>query len=85
MDHPVDLVGGDAGCHGRAACSQRLRSDPPGDPHRLDHLGRLDVGVGVGRGAGLPTYSGRGMCAGTRSPGVGVPGTSSARVGMTPL
>ena len=36
----------------------------------------------LGAGPALPTYSGRGMCAGTRRTGVGVPGTSSARVGM---
>jgi hypothetical protein len=36
-------------------------------------------------GAALPTYSGRGMCAGTGRIGATVPGVSSVRVGMGPV
>ena len=37
----VELVGGDAGRDGLARLGQRARRDAAGDPHLLDHLGRL--------------------------------------------
>ncbi|MEK8170473.1 hypothetical protein NKH77_15270 [Streptomyces sp. M19] len=65
MRDAVQLVRRHAGRDVPGRLLHRPRRDPAGDPHPFDGVGVLDLWPGVRVGAGFPTYSGRGMAAGT--------------------